>query len=346
MNLQNWMDETFLQSGCFFCDKENKKVIFSKGGVWLKEKPTQSLFFFLRPFYHEEILFLHNAKTYMASIDEVNEQLIGFKKIKIDPIPTENFDKLFFEDFRKFKEHSKNGLKKAVLLSRKVLAINDIDSLKKKAIASSLLNSYGWAYGLWMSETLIIGISPEILGRNIEKKFSTFALAGTSLRSEGNSLASSDKDIIEHNFVVKNIIEDLEPFCEKISIGELHTIPFGNLIHLKTEISGNLKSTDDLWKIITKLTPTAALGGYPRNLAINFLKQTDYYRAFQSRLHGSTFGICEGGNSNSIVMIRNIQANNGEVFFEAGAGIVEQSNEIKELQEINKKIEAIQEMIL
>lgn len=340
------MDEKFFQSGCFFYDRENDKVVFSKGGEWSDIEPVQEKFFFLRLFYDEKVLFLINDEKYHASTEEVINFVNEFKNIKINLKTVENFDSLFVNDFNKFKKYSERGLKKAVLLSRKVLASSDMSSLKKKAIASSILNPFGWAYGLWTPETLIIGVTPEILLKTDGKSISTFALAGTSLKTEEKILLNSEKDLIEHRLVIKNIIEDLEPFCTRLEAGELHTTPYGNLIHLKTEIKGNLKSTNDLWTIISKLTPTAALGGYPRNLAMDFLKETEYFKNFKLRLHGSTLGFFENGNSNSIVMIRNVQADKDHIFFEAGAGIVEQSDELKELQEINRKIEITKEMIL
>jgi isochorismate synthase EntC len=346
MQLKDWLDDYFFQTGCFFCQKENEIVYLSKGGHWSEVRPKHQVFFFLRPFYENKILYLHDAQILKIRKDFLIEFTKNFREFNIDFEALEDSDDLFSRDFHHFKEFTKQGLKKAVLLSRRVFKSTNSTELKKRCFSNSIKNNSGWGYGLWDQDSMIVGVTPELLLKTEGNKFQTFALAGTAQKGEEKKLLASPKDLYEHGLVVENILEDIAPYCKSLSSGETSIVPYGRICHLKTDIKGQLTSDDDLWSVISKLTPTAALGGHPRKLALEFLKQSHYYKRFKKRIHGSTFGISDETKTEAIVMIRNVQAEKDIVFFEAGAGIVIQSNETLELEEIKKKIEAIKEIVL
>jgi len=346
MGLKNWLDDHFFQTGCFFCQIENGIVYLSKGGHWSELRPNEKVFFFLRPFYEDKILYLHDAEILKVKIETLIEITKEFTEFKLDFQALEDSDDLFSRDFHHFQELTKQGLKKAVLLSRRVFKSTHASELKKRCFSNSIKNKSGWGYGRWDQESMIVGVSPELLLKTEGNRFQTFALAGTAQKGEEQKLLASSKDLYEHGLVVENILEDIAPYCKSLSAGNTIVVPYGRICHLKTDITGQLTSAGDLWSVITKLTPTAALGGHPRKLALEFLKQSHYYKKFKKRIHGSTFGISDEITTESIVMIRNVQAEKEFIFFEAGAGIVNQSNESLELEEIKKKIEAAKEMVL
>lgn len=344
MDYADWFDEDFFQNGCFISISSEKKIIFAKRGKWKKKPPSFEIKLQVRDFYNQEIKYYHSKEIISIPYD--------FIKTYIKPI-TKNFDisqeikykDIFENDFTLF-EHSKKQLEKIVLMSRKEYQIQNVRELKKYCIIKSLLASQGESYGFWTEDFTMVGITPEILFESDGETITSYAIAGTSLFKEQNSLGSSIKDHKEHQIVITNILEDLKPFCKDLMALETKIIPFGKLAHLKTCIRGILTEDVNPNDIISALSPTAALGGYPRKNAHNFLLHSHYYKYFPKRYHGSVFSVEYENKTLSLVMIRNIQIQNQTLILEAGAGIIDSSNRHSEFNEINQKIESIKEMLL
>lgn len=93
------------------------------------------------------------------------------------------------------------------------------------------------------------------------------------------------------------------------------------------------------------LSPSAALGGYPKLEAKNFLLKSRYHNFFPNRFFGSVIGTDFGGPS-GLVMIRNLQWRRKEFFIESGVGIVAASELEKELAEISLKRKVVKEHYL
>jgi isochorismate synthase EntC len=340
----DWFDEHFFQNGCFIKIGSEKKIIFAKNGIWKKELPPSKIKLQIRDFYDQEIKYYHSNEIILIPFEFIKTFIKPITK-NFSVSQEKNYKEIFDNDFDLF-ANSKNEVDKVVLMSRKEYQVQNVEELKKYCIIKSLLTSQGESYGFWNDDFTMVGITPEILFESEGLNITSYAIAGTSLLKEKNNLETSTKDLKEHQIVITNILEDLKPFCRDLEALETMIIPFGKLAHLKTCIKGKLNNHISPNDIIFALSPTAALGGYPRKNAHDFLLNTHYYQYFPKRYHGSVFSADYENKFLSLVMIRNIQIQNQTLILEAGAGVVDSSKKSSEFKEIYQKIESIKEMLL
>ncbi len=142
---------------------------------------------------------------------------------------------------------------------------------------------YAWFHpisGLWM------GATPESLLHIESNHLTTMSLAGTQKNIDGNEVVWSEKEKVEQAFVTDFIVQQLKPNLENMNVSEVETSAAGDLWHLKTNISGELKN-GELKKILDALHPTPAVCGIPRDIARNFiLKNEGFDREFYTGLLG------------------------------------------------------------
>ncbi|MDE6802253.1 MAG: chorismate-binding protein, partial [Muribaculaceae bacterium] len=133
--------------------------------------------------------------------------------------------------------------------------------------------------GCWMAAT------PELLlNYNREGGFShTMALAGTRKRTYSDDLDNWDeKNQYEHNIVADVILDSLEHLGVKSIEERENMIKTGSVEHLCHDIRFKAEGVS-AEKILDTLSPTPALGGFPREIALQFL---DYYELHPRRCYG------------------------------------------------------------
>jgi menaquinone-specific isochorismate synthase len=346
-NLDSWIDDLFFSRGSFATLDNEKTVIFGKGGFFSEKKISKhDTHFYIKEFYHEKFYYYYPENLLKVERQTAEKFLEKYSHEKSQYVTTGNFDHLFEVDFKSLKEHLKNEFKKAVLVSAEKFETTTPLLVRKKAMAKSILSGIGSPYGIWDNELAIIGTTPEVLFERQGNSLETIALAGTGRIGEEKILLDSTKDRIEHDVVIQNIIEELSDFCESLEHDATHTCSFANMIHLKTPIKASLKQNVSNLDIINSLSPTAALGGYPKQEAKKFLQSTQYYEQFPKRFFGSVLGINHGETHRALVMIRNIQLNEDHILIETGAGIIKESIFENEINEINLKRTSVKELLL
>ncbi len=185
-------------------------------------------------------------------------------------------------------EAIKNGTFKKVVLSRQEVV--NISENNLISILKNLLNTYASAFvycwyhpkiGLWL------GATPETLIKIEGNRFSIMALAGTQDYKGTLEVNWQQKEKVEQQVVTDFIIENLESLVENVKVSKTETVKAGNLLHLKTNITAQLKSNLNLNEIITALHPTPAVCGYPKEVARQFiLKNETYNREFYTGFLG------------------------------------------------------------
>ncbi len=180
-----------------------------------------------------------------------------------------------------------NTLKKVVLSRKEIIEISETNPI---TIFEKLLSRYVSAFvycwyhpkvGLWL------GATPETLVKIEGTRFSMMALAGTQNYKGTLDVVWQEKEIQEQQFVTDFIIENLKPSVDKVTISETETVKAGNLLHLKTIISAQLKRDSILKNVISVLHPTPAVCGAPKLKAKQFiLKHENYNREFYTGFLG------------------------------------------------------------
>jgi isochorismate synthase EntC len=341
-----WCDEEFFKLGAYQAHVESGKILLAKGGhlkTTTKLEKSSDPQFFIKDFFTDEYLLYVPQETKLFDLKKL------LKEIKATPVkfePTETDDKIYESDFAKLLHSFNQDLKKVVLVSRENYRTQDFLAAKKALFLKSLQFGTGTPYGFWNSDYGVWGSTPETLFSLQGESLKTFALAGTSKKGFEKDLLDSKKDRVEHNFVIDDLLEKLSSFATKIDVDGTKIVSFKDIIHLRTDVTATLKEDADLFKLTSLLSPTAALGGYPKDLALKFLMATSYQKKYPHRYFGSAFGLFSEDFSQVLVMIRNVQWQNDKFFIESGGGVVADSNFAQELAEIQLKRSVIKNFYL
>lgn len=198
-----------------------------------------------------------------------------------------------------------------------------------------------------------IGASPERLAAGAEGRLRTEALAGSAPRGRtavedamlARQLLASEKDVREQGLVLESIVRRLASVgIAAVDIGRARVRQLPNVQHLCTPIEAPLAAGTDLLGIVGELHPTPAVGGTPREAAVEHLRELE---PFSRGLYAGVLGwVGHSGDGEYFVGIRSalIRGNRARVF--AGAGIVEGSLPDREHAETELKMRALREALL
>lgn len=252
------------------------------------------------------------------------------KKVKLHPTKKE-WDFIF----KKVQEKLNENIFQKVVLAREVLLVLDIQPDTLKLFSEIQKTNHYNFYFATSPEDIFLGSSPERLLNIRQGILQTEAVAGTRIREKEFELLTSQKDLLEHGLVVRDILEKIKPFTQKVKFDERPSLAqTKNLSHLKTNIYAELK-TSDFFGLLGSLHPTSAVCGMPRGEVKNFLKENE---TFQRTLYAGTLGILSKDHAEMAVTLRccHIQKNSLRLY--SGAGIVAQSDPQSEWNELNDKI--------
>ena len=192
-----------------------------------------------------------------------------------------------------------------------------------------------------------LGASPERLISIQNQQLVTDALAGSAPRGKtkteditnANHLLQSEKEKREHQAVIEFIIQRLQELGLNPQRSPLKLLKLSNIQHLWTPIYAQLKPAIHPLEIIAQLHPTPAVAGVPTQAACAAIQK---YETFERSLYASPLGwVDHQGNSEFIVGIRSALIHKNKARLYAGAGIVAGSDPIKELAEIELKLQAL-----
>ena len=238
-----------------------------------------------------------------------------------------------------------NGVFKKVVLSR-AMSLEQTINLSELYIKASenyptafVSLHYTPEYGYWL------GATPEMLLTVENSMLRTVALAGTQFENDDTNLKNAvwnQKEIEEQALVSRYVIN-----CFKsIRLREFEedgpkTIKAGKLLHLKTDFWVDLQEVkiDGLADTLsTLLHPTSAVGGMPREEAIQFIMENEKYNR---QLYAGFIGpqnIDNDGDCQFYVNIRCLNWKPKNVVLFAGAGITADSVPEKEWIETENKL--------
>lgn len=240
----------------------------------------------------------------------------------------------------------KEGAFKKIVLARELNV-----KLQYPVSGTRLLNylrtQYPDCYSFLISqngETAFVGSTPERLASFHDREVLTEGLAGSISRGKTASedavleheLLHSQKDLSEHAFVLDAIEENLQRFSDVYEHPKAPGVKkLSNVQHLYTPVHAKIKEGVSRTEVLSKLHPTPAVGGYPREAAMPYINKLEH---FDRGWYAGPIGwINAFGQGEFVVAIRSGLINNNEVRFFAGCGIVEDSNPKKEWDETNLK---------
>jgi anthranilate synthase component 1 len=118
---------------------------------------------------------------------------------------------------------------------------------------------------------------------------------------------------------------------------------YSHVMHLVSRISGEIDDDSNYIKTFVDTFPAGTLSGAPKVRAMQLITELEKHNR-------GAYGGCIGfigfdGNLNQAITIRSFVSRNNILFYQAGAGIVAQSNDERELQEVNSKLGALNKAI-
>jgi anthranilate synthase component 1 len=198
----------------------------------------------------------------------------------------------------------------------------------------------------------IFGSSPETHCRIEGRKAYIDPIAGTTKRT-GNAeadrkgaefLRNDPKENAEHVMLVDLARNDLSRNCHGVKVDYYKDIQYySHVIHLVSRVSGELDADKDPIKAFIDTFPAGTLSGAPKVRAMQLISE---YEPHNRGAYGGCIGIIGlDGSLNQAITIRTFVSRGGELWFQAGGGIVAKSNEEYELQEVNNKLGALRRAI-
>lgn len=297
--------------------------------------------FAFAPFDGDEVCFIpaHAADVLSVTIEANDFTLLESKQPAIDAEAKIAFEYLVAKSVSAIKD---GRFEKLVTSRKETVEIENTDIID---IYSKLLYTYPMAYrycfyhpksGLWM------GATPEQLLKVENKTLHTVALAGTQVYTEGQEAIWENKEKEEQRFVTDYIIDSLKEYTTDIRRTEPYTFRAGNIVHIKTDISAELVTSDSLKGIVNALHPTPAVCGLPKQQAKEFLLENEGYdREYYSGFLGEVnIDLATGQPKTDLfVNLRCMKIVNNIAHLYIGCGITKDSNPEKEFVEtVNKSL--------
>ncbi len=194
-----------------------------------------------------------------------------------------------------------------------------------------------------------VAANPELLVSRAGRLVASHPLAGTIPRSgdpavdaaAADALLRSPKDRAEHGWVVRDVVETLEPWCSSLEVpAEPSIVPLRNVSHLGTQITGSLvPGAPSAVDLALALHPTAAVGGTPRDDALAWLAANE--RLDRGPYAGPVGWVDANGDGEWVVGIRSAVIAGASARLFAGVGVVEGSDPAAELAESQFKLQAL-----
>ena len=188
--------------------------------------------------------------------------------------------------------------------------------------------------------------SPERFIEIKKNKISTYPMKGTIDASIANAQAKilgDIKEMAEHTMVVDLLRNDLAIVSSKVRVDKFRYIDKINagdkkLLQVSSKISGHLEDNwnENIGTIITSLLPAGSITGTPKKKTIEIIEEIEEY---DREFYTGIFGVFDGKNLDSSVMIRFIQEDeNSQKYYKSGGGITCDSSVKDEYQELLDKI--------
>ncbi len=252
-------------------------------------------------------------------------------------------------------QHCLRGDVFQIVLSRRFIQKYEGDDFKLYRALRSI-NPSPYLFYFDFGGFRIFGSSPETHCRVTREnsRFRAFIdpIAGTTKRTGdaeadrrgAEYLRNDPKENAEHVMLVDLARNDLSRNCHNVKVDFYKDLQYySHVIHLVSRVSGELDEGADPIKAFIDTFPAGTLSGAPKVRAMQLISE---YEPHNRGAYGGCIGIIGlDGSLNQAITIRTFVSRNGELWFQAGGGIVAKSDVEYELQEVNNKLGALRKAI-
>jgi len=199
-------------------------------------------------------------------------------------------------------------------------------------------------YKLYFKNQFIC-FSPEKFIEIENNIISTYPMKGTieaSIPNAKEKILANEKEMAEHVMIVDLMRNDLGMVGKKIKVERfryVEKIRAGEkeLLQISSKITATLPNQwrENLGDILKKLLPAGSITGTPKKSTVDIIEKIENY---QRGFYTGVFGIFDGDNLYSAVMIRFIEKKNEQLYYKSGGGITIDSDAKSEYSELIDKV--------
>ncbi len=281
----------------------------------------------------------------LKSLDsDIFFKIENYRNYPKTPIDKEYYLKKSIIDFRLYKESLNRVLEEIRCGNTYLLNLTFKTKIETNLSLEEIFKYSRAKYKLYFKDKFIC-FSPEkfieIEGNNI----STYPMKGTieaNIKNAQDKILTDSKEMAEHIMIVDLMRNDLSLIAKKIRVEKfryIDKIKAGDkeLLQVSSKITAKLPNNwkDNLGEIIDKILPAGSITGTPKRSTVNIIDNIeDYKRGFYT----GVFGIFDGKNLYSAIMIRFIEQEKEKLYYKSGGGITIDSNVNSEYNELIDKI--------
>ncbi len=213
------------------------------------------------------------------------------------------------------------------------------------------INPSPYLFYLHIGETALIGSSPEILVRREENLAVVRPIAGTRPRGATfhadeameRELLADEKERAEHIMLVDLGRNDLGRVCEygSVHVTDLMVIErYSHVMHIVSQVEGKLRDDASALELLAATFPAGTVSGAPKVRAMQIIHELE--PVARGPYAGTVGYIGFGGQRmDTAIAIRTVVIHGGQVYVQAGAGIVADSVPEREHAECVNKAAAM-----
>lgn len=242
-----------------------------------------------------------------------------------------------------------------VILSRRIALPQPVDLLASYHLGRQN-NTPARSFIVSLGDERFIGFSPEtVVEVSSDGAVSTQPLAGTRALTGDEAenrrlravLTGDTKEIAEHAVSVKLAFEELAPLCtpDSTHVSDFMSVSLrGSVQHLASRVKGLLRPDASRWQAFAALFPAVTASGIPKAPAIEAIARLE--PAPRGAYSGSVFTLSSSGELDAALVLRSLYQRNGGYSLQAGAGIIDQSDPLRELEETVEKLQSVSRFVV
>jgi len=194
----------------------------------------------------------------------------------------------------------------------------------------------------------IFGSSPEAQLVVQDGNAEIHPIAGTFKRTGNDEkdaelakkLSVDEKENAEHVMLVDLARNDLSRNGSQVTVENYREVQFySHVIHLVSKVTAKKHNNTTTMQVVADTFPAGTLSGAPKHMAMQLIEK---YETVSRNFYGGAIGFMDfNGNFNHAIMIRTFLSKNHKLHWQAGAGLVSESVEESELQEVYNKLGAL-----
>lgn len=269
--------------------------------------------------------------------DVKNYQLSGIKQKNLQ------FD-IFPINYKKYAEAFDRVIKEIQFGNSFLLNLTFATEIKTNYSLKELFDISHAKYKLYFKDEFIVS-SPEIFVQIKGNKIYTFPMKGTidaSVPNAENIILNDQKETAEHYTIVDLLRNDLSLVAKNVKVNKFRYIDHLTTLHrtllqVSSEIEGTLPNDfrSKLGDIFMALLPAGSVSGAPKKKTLEIIAENE---SDSRGYYTGVFGIFDGENVDSAVMIRYIEKSDDRLWYRSGCGITNQSECASEYKEMIDKV--------